>query len=75
MTSCSTCGNNYHNPITVTKGGETFTFDSLECAVHRLAPTCASCGVRVLGHGLEATDGAIFCCGHCADRAGVQARA
>ena len=32
-----------------------------ECAIHRLAPTCAPCGCRVIGHGVEAGE-AIYCC-------------
>jgi len=32
--------------------GETHTFDSFECAIHVLAPTCAHCGTRIVGHGL-----------------------
>ncbi|WP_284164737.1 hypothetical protein [Frigidibacter sp. SD6-1] len=52
-------------------GGTTLTFDSFECAIHRLAPSCSHCGCRIIGHGLEA-DGAIFCCDHCAQKAGVE---
>jgi len=29
------------------------TFDSFECAIHALAPTCENCGIRIVGHGLE----------------------
>ncbi|HZF03874.1 MAG TPA: hypothetical protein VE932_06035 [Patescibacteria group bacterium] len=24
------------------------------CAIHRMAPTCAHCGCKVVGHGVEA---------------------
>ena len=41
------------------------TFDSIECAAAQLAPECAHCGCRILGHGIE-TPEAIFCCAHCA---------
>src|SRR5262249_26424279 len=41
-----------------------------ECAIHALAPTCAQCGIRIVGHGLE-KEGTFFCCEHCAERAGV----
>ncbi len=34
-----------------------------------MAPTCAHCGCRILGHGVE-TDGSIFCCAHCARAVG-----
>ena len=72
MPQCETCGNEYDKTFDVTVGGETHTFDSFECAIHALAPTCEHCGCRILGHGVEA-DGRIFCCAHCAERAGVGA--
>jgi hypothetical protein len=50
--------------------GKTHTFDSFECAIQKLAPTCAHCGCRIIGHGLE-DDGTYFCCDHCAEKAGV----
>ena len=69
---CDSCGNDYDKAFQVTKGGKTFTFDSFECAIHKLAPTCAHCGMRIIGHGLEARDGRMFCCDHCAEGAGVK---
>jgi hypothetical protein len=52
------------------------TFDSFECAITALAPTCAHCGCRVIGHGVEIGTGEIFCCAHCADHAkGLKDRA
>jgi hypothetical protein len=47
------------------------TFDSFECALHAMAPTCAHCGCRIVGHGVEAPGGRCFCCAHCAEAAGV----
>jgi hypothetical protein len=41
----------------------------LECAIHALAPTCAHCGCRIIGHGVEA-DGRMFCCANCAKQEG-----
>jgi hypothetical protein len=71
MPTCTTCGNDYDKAFTVTTaGGNSFVFDSIECAAQQLAPTCANCGVRILGHGLEA-DGTFYCCDHCAEKAGV----
>ena len=29
------------------------TFDSFECAIHAMAPTCAHCSCRIVGHGVE----------------------
>ena len=50
--------------------GTTHTFDSFECAIYTLAPTCENCGIRIIGHGLE-KDGTFFCCEHCAEAIGV----
>lgn len=69
MAICDHCGNDYDKSFTVTMSGKTHTFDSFECAIHTLAPTCAHCGVRVIGHGVE-EDGQIFCCAHCARQDG-----
>jgi hypothetical protein len=45
-------------------------FDSFECAIHRLAPICDTCGVKMIGHGIEAS-GTFYCCASCARAAGV----
>jgi len=37
----------------------------------RAKPTCADCGIRIVGHGLE-RDGTFFCCATCAERKGVR---
>ena len=68
---CENCGNDYDKAFTVTMRGRTHTFDSFECAIHKLAPECAHCGVKVIGHGVE-SNGTIFCCAHCAERKGVR---
>lgn len=69
--TCSTCGNEYDKAFEVTgQDGRNFLFDSIECAAQALAPTCAHCGCRILGHGVEADD-QIFCCVHCASEEGV----
>ncbi|MEV6657458.1 hypothetical protein [Nocardia fluminea] len=72
MTVCETCGNDYHRAFTVSRDGESWTFDSIECAASKLAPHCAQCGCRVLGHGVE-QEGTVYCCAHCARRAGHDA--
>lgn len=73
MGKCDFCGNVYDKSFTVTTSqGETFTFDSFECAIHRLAPTCANCGVRIIGHGFEANN-TFFCSDHCGRQQGVMA--
>jgi hypothetical protein len=66
MTVCATCGNHATWTIEVREPGhDLLTFDSFECAIDRLAPRCAHCGCRVVGHPREA-DGMLFCCDHCA---------
>lgn len=71
MGVCEVCGNKYDKAFQVIMGGKTHTFDSFECAIHALAPTCAHCGCRIVGHGVEAADGVMFCCAHCAEHQGV----
>ncbi len=71
MAKCDACGNDYDKAFKVTKAGKTYTFDSFECAIHILAPACATCGVRVVGHGLE-QGGTFYCCAHCAHKQGVE---
>ncbi len=51
------------------------TFDSFECAIHAMAPTCAHCGCKIVGHGVEA-GGEVYCCAHCAEHeSGLKDRA
>lgn len=72
MSKCEVCGNDYDKAFqVVTHDGETHVFDSFECAIHTLAPTCDHCGCRIIGHGME-TDDACFCCAHCASKMGVE---
>ena len=66
---CSVCGNFYDKSFEVVMAGQTYVFDSFECAIHLLAPVCVHCGCRVIGHGMEA-DGVIYCCAHCAEQRG-----
>lgn len=68
MSRCEVCGNDYDKAFQITiESGATHTFDSFECAIARLAPTCEHCGTRILGHGME-KDGRMFCCAHCASK-------
>jgi hypothetical protein len=70
MARCEVCGNSYDKSFEVIKDEQSHFFDSFECAIHALAPTCAHCGCRILGHGLE-RDETYFCCKNCAEQAGV----
>ena len=65
MAKCELCGNDYDKSFEVLIEGRTHVFDSFECAIHALAPSCAHCGCRIIGHGVE-EKGKIFCCVHCA---------
>ncbi|HEX5635272.1 MAG TPA: hypothetical protein VFX50_18640 [Gemmatimonadales bacterium] len=68
--NCEVCGNDYDKAFEVTMSDKRHVFDSFECAIQALAPRCAHCGCRVIGHGTEA-HGKMFCCAHCAHHAGV----
>lgn len=70
MPTCEVCRNDYDKTFDVIMAGTKHTFDSFECAVHALAPTCAHCGCRVIGHGME-DKGTIYCCATCARVRGV----
>jgi hypothetical protein len=71
MAKCEVCGNDYDMAFMVTdSGGKRHTFDSFECAIYALAPACACCGCRVVGHGVE-KDGRVYCCASSAKHAGV----
>ena len=43
MKKCESCGNTYDKAFQVTMAGTSYTFDSFECAIHKLAP-------EILGH-------------------------
>jgi hypothetical protein len=38
-----------------------------------MAPHCNHRDCRIIGHDLEAGDGRMYCCAHCAKQAGVSA--
>ena len=71
MAQCEVCRNEYDKTFQVITGGAPHVFDSFECAIQALAPKCAHCGCRVIGHGTE-KDGSVYCCAHCAHEAGAQ---
>jgi hypothetical protein len=71
MPRCEQCGNDYDKTLSVAlAGGAARTFDSFECAITALAPKCAHCSCRIIGHGVEA-GGNIYCCAHCARHEGA----
>ena len=65
MAVCEVCGNDYDMSFEVVAQGARHTFDSFECAIHRMAPICEHCGVKVVGHGVV-VEGTFYCCAHCA---------
>lgn len=71
MGRCHQCGNNYDKSFDVNTSGASYTFDSFECAIQALAPSCLHCDCRIIGHGVE-QDGRMYCCAHCAEAAGVE---
>lgn len=71
MARCEVCGNDYYLSFEVITAGRRHIFDSFECAITKLAPVCAHCGCRIIGHGIEAKE-TFFCCAHCAEQSGVE---
>ncbi len=69
MALCETCGNEYDKAFTVVVADVSHTFDSFECAIQALAPTCSHCSCRILGHGVE-VEGTMYCCAYCAGQHG-----
>ncbi len=70
MPVCDVCGNDYDKAIVVTQGQRSMRFDSFECAIEAMAPQCAHCGSRVIGHRVEQCD-QTFCSAECARQATV----
>ena len=69
--TCEVCGNEYDKAFKVLIGDRSHTFDSFECAIHKLAPKCENCGCMVMGHGIEA-GGKFYCCANCSRESGVK---
>jgi NAD-dependent SIR2 family protein deacetylase len=69
--TCEVCGNEYDKVFEVHMDGKVHVFDSFECAIQALAPTCANCGSRIIGHGMEA-GGVFYCSAHCARQYGLR---
>ena len=70
MARCEVCGNDYDKSFEIRINNQAHTFDSFECAIHALAPACAHCGCKIVGHGVEG-GGAYYCCAHCANASGI----
>jgi hypothetical protein len=70
MAECEVCGNDYYLAFEVITAGKKHVFDSFECAIQKLAPICAHCGCKIIGHGIEASN-TFYCCANCARKSGV----
>jgi len=70
MPTCETCGTQYDKCFDIIIGGKHHTFESFECAIAAVAPTCAHCSCRIIGHGVEA-GARMFCCANCAQAGGI----
>jgi hypothetical protein len=68
---CEVCGNDYDKAFKVIQGGREHIFDSFECAIQALAPSCDHCGCRIIGHGVEVSS-RMYCCASCAKHDGVE---
>mgnify|MGYP002381272388 CR=1 FL=1 len=62
--ACETCGNVYEKSFEIILNNNSHHFDCFECAIQALAPECAACDCRIIGHGVE-LNGVVFCCVHC----------
>jgi hypothetical protein len=62
---CETCGNEYDKAFELILDGRRHVFDSFECAIESVAPRCAHCRCRIIGHGVEEGDH-MYCCNSCA---------
>lgn len=70
MDTCEVCGNKYDKCFNVIMNAKKHTFDSFECAINLLAPTCSHCQCKIIGHGVE-DKGHFYCCAHCAKESGA----
>jgi hypothetical protein len=70
---CELCGNDYDQSFEIVVSGSRHTFDSFECAIQSLAPTCEHCSCRIIGHGVEVAD-RMYCCAHCAKSSGASSQ-
>jgi hypothetical protein len=71
MPVCEKCNNEYDKAFEVVMSGKSHVFDSFECAIASLAPTCKHCNCRIIGHGVEA-NGVFYCCANCASKEGAK---
>jgi hypothetical protein len=68
MPTCATCGHEVSQAFQISTHADGLVFDTFECAIHRLAPHCPTCGCAILGHGFGSRD-ALYCSYGCAEEA------
>lgn len=69
MPRCIVCNNDYDKAFEIKQNNKSYIFDCFECAIHHLAPKCAHCGCKIIGHGME-SKAQFYCCAHCAAKEG-----
>jgi hypothetical protein len=62
---CEVCHNADDRTFEVVMNATRHTFDTFQCAIDALAPTCETCGSRIVGHGVN-DNHHLYCCAHCA---------
>jgi hypothetical protein len=68
MAQCENCGNEYDKSFEIIVGGKRHTFDSFECAIHKLHQNA----LRMSNTwAWRQTGSQIFCCAHCAREYGA----
>jgi hypothetical protein len=68
MARCEVCGTESNKTFVVIKAGASHVFDSFACAIQALAPPCAHCGCKIIGHRIE-VNGPFYCCVPCREKA------
>jgi hypothetical protein len=64
VVSCDLCCRESNNFFEIRIARKRYVFDSFQCAIQLLAPVCAHCGKRIVGHGVE-VHALTFCCTSC----------
>jgi hypothetical protein len=59
LNRCDQCGNE-GNTFEIRMARKSYIFDTFECAIEFLAPSCALCGHKVTGRGIE-TENSFYC--------------
>ncbi len=63
MPRCDHCGSDSDRTFDVVRDGDTWTFDSFQCAIDAVAPRCPQCNAVIVGHGVE-QEGRLNCTIH-----------